>query len=82
MDAVVLFTKAINRFVKDHCKQNSIVCPKIHQKFDGDYFFHNYLTDMDMNGKVANFSFSIYSLSANVDRLFSTRGPFSDKLGL
>ena len=50
MDAVVLFTKTIDKFYLDNCRRNTKICNAIHQNFDGHTFFYNYLVNMDYEG--------------------------------
>ena len=51
MDAVVLFTKTIDKFYLDNCRRNTKICNAIHQNFDGHTFFYNYLVNMDYEGE-------------------------------
>ena len=51
MDAVVLFAKTIDKYYLDKCGRNSKVCHAIHNKFDGNDFFYNYMVNMDYEGK-------------------------------
>ena len=51
MDAVVLFTKTIEKFYLDNCRRNSKICKAVHEQFDGNNFFYNYMVNMDYQGK-------------------------------
>ena len=52
MDAVVLFSKSIDKFYRDNCRRNSKTCEAIHTKFDGERFFYEYMVNMDFQGNI------------------------------
>ena len=71
MDAVVLYTKAIDKYYQDNCQRNTKICPTMHNKFDGETFFSKYIVtkNMETEGKSETFHnlkhFNLLRLSCN-----------------
>eukprot|EP00092_Neocalanus_flemingeri_P011699 GFUD01012615.1.p1 GENE.GFUD01012615.1~~GFUD01012615.1.p1 ORF type:complete len:913 (+),score=187.69 GFUD01012615.1:372-2741(+) len=78
MDAVVLYTKAIDKFFQDNCNRNSKICEALHGKFDGEKFFHNYMVNMEFEGYPALEGHSRISLDCNGDSIpWNTHGKYN-----